>query len=108
MAGIKWLSMKDHFTKFRRNLALFDEDDTDPVLYWQRFLDIKQYHDLASIAVRLLKFPQSNASVERSFSVIRNIHTWKRCSLHRNTLKKLIYIYANMRFLEEGLINFED
>jgi len=56
---------------------------------------------LAKVALKLINFPQSSASVERTFSAVRRIHTWQRGSLGRETLSKLVYIYVNRRALQK-------
>jgi len=69
--------------------------DTCPIMYWKHLSDSNQAKDLAAIALTLLQFPQSSASVERSFSAVRRVHTWQRASLGREKLAKMIYVYFN-------------
>jgi len=55
--------------------------------------------ELATVALKILKFPQSSASVERSFSAVRRVHTWQRSKIGRKKLAKLVFIYVNGRKL---------
>jgi len=51
--------------------------DSDPVLFWKKLSRTAEGKLLANIALPLLQFPQSSASVERSFSAVRRVHTWQ-------------------------------
>jgi len=69
--------------------------DADPICYWKDRLHTLEGKALAEIVLPLLQFPQSSASVERSFSALRRVHTWQRASLGREKLAKMIYVYVN-------------
>jgi len=89
------------FTKFRAKKGIYAADpfDTDVLLYWQRLAGVSSSKELAQIALSLLALPQSCAAVERSFSVVRRIHTWQRNKLGRKKLAKLVFVYLNKRAL---------
>jgi hypothetical protein len=77
-------------------------DPVDPIMYWRRIRQLfPSNHGLADIAIELLSFPASAAAVERTFSIVRRVHTWQRNKLGRDTLSKLVYIYVNQRALEK-------
>lgn len=65
----------------------------------------REFKELAVVAMQCIAFPQCAADVERSFSSVRHIQTWKRCALLRVRLGKLIYIHVNDRFLKQRGIN---
>jgi hypothetical protein len=94
------LQLMDEFTKFRAKLGVYSNEANDILLYWQRLHALKPSKTLATIALDILGFPQSCAAVERSFSVVRRIHTWQRNKLGRKTLAKLVYVYLNQHALE--------
>jgi len=75
------------------------ELDKNPMLYWKNLLYVKGTNVLAELALRILSFPQSCASLERSFSPVRVIHTCRRNKLKRDKLSQLVYIYFNHRSL---------
>lgn len=70
----------------------------DPTTIWKRARNVTALKDLAEIALHLLTFPMSGVAVERSFSVIRHIHTWKRNRIGGETLAKLAYIRINRQW----------
>lgn len=94
--------------KFKRGSFLFIDvnNDTDPIAYWENFLGRPGVSKFARVALKILRFPQSSASVERSFSPIRIIHTRLRNRLGRDTLAKLVYVYYNVRALNIGEYDF--
>lgn len=74
----------------------------DPIAYWTRIRQMSPPNRaLANIALEILSFPASAAAVERTFSVVRRVHTWQRNRLGRETLSKLVYVYVNQRALEQ-------
>jgi len=84
--------------KFRKREYPYDENvpvEGDPIEYWKNLSLTLEGKELAEVALSLLQFPQSSASVERSFSALRRVHTWQRASLGREKLAKMIYIYVN-------------
>jgi len=85
-------------SKFLNKEYPYDEDvsvDSNPIVYWKNLYKTIEGKQMAEIALSLLQFPQSSASVERSFSALRRVHTWQRASLGREKLAKMIYIYVN-------------
>jgi len=98
-----WSDFQSVFENFRNERGPFQgvavSDLTHPVTFWRRFLSIRNTQLLARIAVDLSSLPGSCASVERSFSAVRRIHTWQRNRLGREKLAKLVYVYINRRIL---------
>jgi len=96
----------NEFIKFRRGLAPYNHqiaEDESPCQYWSRFACVTTTEGLAKVALKILGFPQSAASVERTFSAIRRIHTWQRSCIGREKLAKLVFIYVNRRALQKQL-----
>ena len=90
--------------KFRRKEYPYDEEvheDSNPIVYWKHLSDATEAKELSEIALSLLQFPQSSASVERSFSALRRVHTWQRASLGREKLSKMVYVYVNSAALRQ-------
>jgi len=80
----KWIDgIKDQWIYFRNKSGIYSFTDTNPFIFWQRLLNINNSKELAQIALKILGFPQSAASVERSFSTVRRIHTWQRNKIGR-------------------------
>jgi len=106
-AGDKWNVVQTQLIRFRSREGVFNYPElyNAPLRYWQRLMSIKSVRDLAVIALEIIGFPQTCASVERSFSVVRRIHTWQRNRLDREKLAKLVYIYFNERALKKEGIN---
>ena len=78
------------------------KEDDDPLIWWKRIqLKSPNSKTLAHIAIEILSFPGSAAAVERSFSVVRRVHTWQRNKLKREKLSKLVYLYVNRRALDK-------
>jgi hypothetical protein len=76
--------------------------EDNPVLWWQGiYASSPKNRSLAAIAIEILSFPASTAAVERTFSVVRRVHTWQRNRLSRKKLAKLVYIYVNQRALAQ-------
>jgi len=97
-------SLFSEFSDFRNKQFPFENDVTleeDPISYWKRLSYKAESQALAKIALAILGFPQTTASVERSFSSLRRIHTWERNSIGREKLSKLVYIYINRKALWE-------
>jgi len=91
--------VSDLYYRFRALDGLFAKpcaNTEDPRVYWMSFKGYQRYTTLVDLALSVLDFPQSSAAAERSFSVIRHIHTWKRNKLGRKKLAKLVYIYTNI------------
>jgi len=103
LSGNRWPEFNQLFLAFRAKNEPFNiliQEDISPILFWTRFLSIKETSELSKIAVSILSFPGSCAAIERSFSYIRSIHTRKRNGICRDTLAKLIYIAANKSYME--------
>lgn len=99
-----WPAIQTQVTQFRSKAGVFALNvsvDTNPCIFWQRLANVQQTSELANIALTLLGFPQSCATVERSFSAVRRIHAWQRNKLGRNTLAKLVFLYVNRRVLQK-------
>jgi len=93
------------FAKFRRKQFPYEKSfpvEGDPIEYWNQLCCIQESTTLAKAAYWLMTIPQSTASVERSFSAVRRIHTWTRSSLGREKLAKLVYIYFNCSALRKA------
>lgn len=98
-------TLEASFISFRSTEGSFSEECTreqDPLVWWGK-IRVKSLKNraLADIAIEILSFPASAASVERSFSIVRRVHTWQRNRLGRKKLAKLIYIYMNTRALDK-------
>ena len=57
----------------------------------------QRYWDLARVCLSVCQMPCSSSTVERSFSALRHIVSWKRASLGRETIDKLMFVYCNAR-----------
>lgn len=110
MAGDNWDSIRPQFLRFRTKQGpLFSEvvsAKEDPTLLWQSARNINTFKPLAEIALYLLTFPMSGVSVERSFSVVRHIHTWKRNKLAPENLAKLTSVRINKGWEEKSLFKY--
>ena len=75
--------------------------ETDAVTFWINVYNMKSpmgeynYRNLATIALKLLAIPTSNAGCERGFSQVRRIKTDFRSSLSPNTISSLIGCHFN-------------
>jgi hypothetical protein len=98
LVGIeKWTAdIQSQFNAFRAGTRPFRESREDPILYWRSLMCVTEAKHLATVALKILSFPQSSAAVERSLSFIRDIHTTKRNKLGRDTLAKLVYVKFNL------------
>jgi len=65
---------------------------TDPLLWWK--LNAQQLPILSKLAMIYLAIPASQASVERIFSVAKNIITENRTSLAPDVIESLLFIRA--------------
>jgi hypothetical protein len=95
---LDWEKVNEQFLDFRSHKGIFDDvapRKSNPITYWRRLSNITPYGPLATAAIRILSFPRSCAAVERSFSVVRRIHTWQRNRLGRKKLARLVYVYLN-------------
>eukprot|EP01127_Copromyxa_protea_P013972 TRINITY_DN381_c0_g1_i4.p1 TRINITY_DN381_c0_g1~~TRINITY_DN381_c0_g1_i4.p1 ORF type:complete len:250 (-),score=19.31 TRINITY_DN381_c0_g1_i4:8-757(-) len=105
----KWAAgLQQAWIDFRLEEGVFSNQcqvTDDPVIWWKRIRAMSTRNKwLSDIAIEILSFPGSAAAVERTFSVVRRIHTWQRNRLRRETLQKLVYIYINRRALNKSLI----
>jgi len=97
-------SIDNELAKFRYKEYPYNEvvpSDGDPILYWKNLAGTIEGEELAKLALQILQFPQSSASIERSFSAVRRIHTWQRSSLGREKLAKMVYVYFNSATLRK-------
>ncbi|CAG8609263.1 3234_t:CDS:1, partial [Gigaspora margarita] len=53
--------------------------------------------ELQKLAIRILSIPTSSASAERNYSNFGFIYSKLRNHLKNNQIKKLVYIYSNLR-----------
>jgi hypothetical protein len=88
-------------TRFRSRDGVYHSEIQDPILFWKRLRSLPKPGPLAEIALKILSLPMSCVAVERSFSVVRRIHTWQRNRLGRKKLAKLVYVYLNQRVLDK-------
>jgi len=96
--------IEKEFAKFRNKEYPYDEvvpADSDPIIYWKNLATTVEGSKLSRVVLNILQFPQSSASVERSFSALRRVHTWQRASLGREKLSKMIYVYVNCATLRK-------
>lgn len=96
-------TIRAQLVSFQSRIGLYAAEDLEkePIIYWNRLSKYKATAALAGIALRILGFPQSSASVERSFSAVRQIHTLHRNRLGRKKLAKLVYLFFNERSLKK-------
>lgn len=62
--------------------------------FWANFLH-SDHKNLAALAINLLSIPSSSASVERSFSQLKRIHTNFRASLTQTTIDNIMLVKWN-------------
>lgn len=94
------------FIKFRSFQGVYKSrlNEENITLFFERLKLVNSAKLFANFALEILAIPQSCASVERTFSAIRRIHTWQRNKIGRKKLSKLVYIYVNNKeFREENL-----
>jgi len=85
------------FGDARWNLAVTD----NPLRPWKTMLRDPQYRVLAELAIQTLTIPTGIASVERSVSTLRRVHTWERNRLAPARVDKLVFIHHNLRLLSD-------
>src|SRR5205085_1515941 len=68
-------------------------------LWWQSWPNSK----LQELAIKILLIPTSSAAAERNFSTFGFIHNKIRNRLKNDRVKKLVYIYGNLR-MYNGLL----
>ena len=66
--------------------------------YWDNFLKSGTHGGLAKVAINLLSIPCSSASVERSFSLLKRVHTNSRASLIQNTIESIMLVKWHVLF----------
>ena len=71
---------------------------------WRRILKFKklEYPNLAVLAELVMCLSGSNSTVERSFSLLRNMLSDKRLSMHHNTMQMLLKIKLNDRLWQDN------
>ncbi|CAG8833036.1 27337_t:CDS:2, partial [Racocetra persica] len=94
--------------KFRNKSSPYDDyiiwesaTTLDPVLWWESWPD----SSLKQLAIKILKIPTSSAAAERNFSTFGFIHSKLRNRLHNTRVKKLVYVYENLRIYAEKPVN---
>ena len=104
----------DQFMEYRTAQGVFSGNrwqcklKDDPLRPWKFIGQTIQYKQFAEIAIHVLSIPTGIAAVERTFSATRRIHTWDRASLAAKTVDKLIFIYWNLRLMENEGLNDEE
>jgi hypothetical protein len=71
-------------------------------LWWQSWATSK----LQQLAIKILLIPTSSAAAERNFSTFGFIHNKIRNRLKNDHVKKLVYIYGNLR-IYNGLVKIQ-
>jgi hypothetical protein len=74
---------------------------------WWRFFG-SDYKELSRSAVTILSLSPSSCVVERSFSQQKNIHSLLRNRLEHSKVRKLMYVYWNLRFLDNMPLDMVD
>lgn len=75
---------------------LYKENNVDAAMtYWMRRYHRTTHDELSVIAMAILSVNPSEASVERSFSQQKFIHTPLRNRLHKETVEALMFIKVN-------------
>ena len=109
MAGDNWAVVHPQLYSFRRKQGgLFSDvvgPSESPTIMWEGARNVGTHKILSEIALYLLTFPMSGVSVERSFSVVRHIHTWKRNRLSNDSLAKLTSVRINRSWEEKTFAN---
>ena len=88
--------------------------DENAIKFWLNILHLKspmgepKYENLATLALRLLSIPTSNADSERAFSWVRRIKTEFRSSLTTDTVSALIGYHFNRTCKCCEVTKFED
>lgn len=105
----KWdARLRQEWLLFCNNEGYYFSDhvEENPRLYWLGLKRFTETKELAILALEILGFPQSGASVERSFCAVRRIHTWQRSCIGRKKLAKLTFVYINRKALDGVEINW--
>jgi Protein of unknown function (DUF 659)/hAT family C-terminal dimerisation region len=91
--------------KFRQKTSPYDNEtiwmsssNLNPFVWWQSWPN----SELQQLAIKILLIPTSSAAAERNFSTFGFIHNKIRNRLHNDRVKKLVYIYGNLRIFEES------
>ncbi|CAG8849958.1 45160_t:CDS:1, partial [Gigaspora margarita] len=86
--------------KFRNKSSPYDNNiiwesatELTPAIWWESWPN----SSLKQLAIKILTIPTSSAAAERNFSTFGFIHNKLRNRLHNNRVKKLVYIYGNLR-----------
>ncbi|CAG8843955.1 18072_t:CDS:2, partial [Gigaspora margarita] len=90
--------------KFRNKSSLYDD-----YIIWESaaILNLELWPDssLKQLAIKVLKIPMSSATTEQNFSTFGFIHSKLRNRLNNGQVKKLVYIYENLRMCVKKLVN---
>ena len=104
--GNDWEEFKQILDKFNNNEGLFKEWNyqihDDPKIPWGMLKRVNGYQKYAEYCKRLVSICATSVGLERSFSVVRTIHTKLRNKLSPTNLQMLVYCYWNMRVLDKN------
>ena len=102
----KWVrDLQPQFHQYRRAQGPFAHDrwtlerSDNPRRPWQAMALDPTYCEFAQLALETLSIPTGIASVERTVSGLRRIHTWQRNRLSPSRVDKLVFVHQNLRFL---------
>jgi hypothetical protein len=112
--GNKWTIYKSQFEDFRAGVGPFSDSlwksysfrnsSVDALKPWLLIRKNDLYGDFANECIKLCSTVTGIGGLERTFSSIRRIHTWKRSRLSKQTLDDMVYIYVNYKFLKADLL----
>ena len=92
--------------KFRQKSSPYNNEtiwlsstNLNPFIWWQSWPN----SELQQLAIKILSIPTSSAAAERNFSTFGFIHNKIRNRLQNERVKKLVYIYGNLRLYKKGL-----
>jgi hypothetical protein len=100
------VNMFTELVKFRQKNSPYDNEiiwlsstDLSPSIWWQSWPNT----GLQQLAIKIFSIPTSSAAAERNFSTFGFIHNKIRNRLRNERVKKLIYVYGNLRLYEQGV-----
>ena len=85
-----------------------NNDVRSAITYWMKRYNRTTHDEMSVIALAMLNINPSEASVERSFSKQKFIHTPLRNSLHKETIESLMFIKVNtvaLDIVDDGVNN---
>ncbi|CAG8844529.1 12032_t:CDS:2, partial [Gigaspora margarita] len=86
--------------KFRNKSSPYDD-----YIIWESAVTLNPDSSLKQLAIKVLKIPTLSAAAEQNFSTFGFIHSKLRNHLHNKRVKKLVYIYENLRMHIEKPVN---